>query len=76
MTTHLSVCDVDWDGSHFTARSEAGSLEGVGDCHLNPASTGGTITGTIQRGPMPYIGKQVEIEFDSNLGVCVFTEDE
>ena len=71
MNKKLAVCDVDWDGSHFTALSPEGAIGGRGSFTQNKASTGGTIQGQISSGPHSFIGKPVSIEFDGPLGVCV-----
>jgi hypothetical protein len=70
MTSKISVSDIVWDGSHFTARSEHGVFEGMGACHLNLAATGGNIAGTVQRGPEAFVGRRITIDFESNTGFC------
>ncbi len=70
MPSKISVSDVVWDGSHFTAQSEHGAFEGKGAFRLNERTTGGNIAGTVISGPDMYQGQRITIDFESNTGLC------
>ena len=71
MGKRLTVCDIDWDGSHFTALCADGTIGGTGSFTHNKSSTGGTIVGCINSGPSNFVGKNVSIEFNGPLGTCL-----
>lgn len=66
----LPVCGVVWDGMAFSAYSSEGIIAGYGTFEQNLASTGGVITGTVNRGLSRFINRKVSIAFEGADGTC------
>ena len=68
MYLSFPVFNVVSNGSHFTADTHDGPIEGIGDFHLNTNMDGGTIIGSIERGPEKRLEKLVSITIHSTDG--------